>query len=77
MNDGGIEIKLTKDEALVLFDWLSRFNQNHDSKFEDQAEQRVLWDIEAALESLLAEPLMQDYKIRLLQARSNLRDPEE
>ena len=38
MNDGGIEIKLTKDEALVLFDWLSRFNQEHDLKFEDQAE---------------------------------------
>ena len=40
-----------------MLDWLSRFNENRDGTFRDQAEQRVLWNIDAALESSLAAPL--------------------
>lgn len=47
---GQVTISLSNDEALVLFEWLSSFNQGHHD-FEDQAEQRVLWDLEGMLES--------------------------
>ena len=62
MSDEKINIELTKDEAIVLFEFLGRFNENDDlSKFEDQSEQRVLWDIECILEKQLSEPFRADY----------------
>ena len=42
-----VSIELSGDEALVLFEWITRFNKREDAEFEDQAEQRVLWDIES------------------------------
>ena len=62
MNDK-INIILEKDEAIVLFDFLARFNQNDNKEvFEDQAEQKILWDIESILEKQLTEPLLPNYK---------------
>jgi hypothetical protein len=50
-----VTLRLARDEAVVFNDWLSRFNaESH--RFRDQAEQRVLWNIEASLESVLVEP---------------------
>ena len=40
-------LKLSHDEAIVFFEWLARFNAFEEHQFEDQAEQRVLWDLEA------------------------------
>ena len=62
-----ISIELTKDETLVLFEFLARFNETeHPDIFEDQAEQKVLWIIEGQLEKQLVEPFRPDYKkIRL------------
>ncbi|MHB9112293.1 MAG: hypothetical protein ACYC4D_06660 [Thermoleophilia bacterium] len=75
MNDR-ISLELTNVEALVLFDWIKRFNVNELDQFEDQAEQRVLWDIEAQLERILITPLGTDYKNLLIQARNRIRDKE-
>ena len=62
MNDESIIIHLTKNEALVFFDFLARINSKNDDKFiEDQAEQRVLWDIESTLETQLAELFQSNY----------------
>ncbi len=72
-----VTIELTKDEALVLFDFLARFNDTyHENIFEDQAEQRVLWNIEAILERNLAEPFMPNYSDMVKQARNNIRDEQ-
>ena len=64
---------LTRDEAVVLFEWLARFNAKQDYQFEDQAEQRVLWN----LESTLVEPFKPDYDEVLASARSRVRDSTE
>jgi hypothetical protein len=69
-----VAIQLSPDEALVVFDWLSRFNESGDGTFRDQAEQRVLWDIHAALESSLAAPLDSQYDLLLAAARKQVRD---
>jgi hypothetical protein len=46
--DDDILITLSQDQALVLFDWLARTGtRDQPAEFEDQAEQRVLWDLEA------------------------------
>jgi hypothetical protein len=49
-----ISLELTPSEALVLFEFLSRFSDDDVLVLEDQAEERVLWDLCASLESILA-----------------------
>lgn len=60
MTDGNVELRLTNAEALVLFEWLAAA---HDANglIVDEAEQRVLWDLESQLETKLVEPLMPHY----------------
>lgn len=68
-------IELTSDEALVLLDWVARFNESaKEGSFNDQAEERVLWDIEACLEAVLSDTLSSNYKAILAKARDQIRD---
>lgn len=74
----GISVALSHDQALVLFEWLARTGADEQpAVFEDQAEQRVLWDLEAVLEKHLVDPFKSDYRERLEQARGRVRDSEE
>lgn len=73
--DEHFSVKLSGDEALVLFDWLARFNESNSSNLTDQAEQRVLWDIESSLESALIQVFSEDYSSLLNEARSRLQYP--
>jgi|GEM_PF-503083 len=73
-----MNIVLTKNEALVLFEFLSRFNESDKKElFEDQAEEKVLWDIEALLERQLSEPFRRNYSKIIKQAREQVRDEIE
>lgn len=69
-----IQIILSNNEALVLFEWLVRFNENNENKFQDQSEERVLWDLEAELEKCSLISLSEDYISRLVAARDTLKD---
>ena len=69
-----VVLTLSQQEALVLFEWLANFNEHGTSAFADQAEQRVLWNLEAGLESVLVAPLRRDYDKLLEQARAAVRD---
>ena len=72
-----INLTVTKDEALVLFEFLARFNQTeHKDIFEDQAEQKTLWILEGQLEKQLVEPFRPDYKDIIKEARNKIRDEE-
>ena len=66
-------LPLTNDEALVFFDWLCRFNEGK-AAFEDQAEKRLLFDLEAKLEKLLPVVLDENYLATLKAARERVRD---
>lgn len=72
--DEKVTITLTRNEAIVLFEFLSRFTEQQQLDIRDQAEQRVLWDILAGLESALPEPLAHDYDQHLQRARESIRD---
>ena len=74
MQSTRVKLEFTIDEALVLYEGLTRFNQRDDTDFSDQAEERVLFDLEAMLEKVLTAPLQSDYAELLAQARSNVRD---
>ncbi len=72
-----INLTLTKDEALVVFDFLARFNQTeHPDIFEDKAEQKTLWILQGQLEKQLVEPFRPDYKEIINEARNKIRDEE-
>ena len=53
-------IKLNNYEVLVFFDWLVKFVENNE--INDEAEQKILYDLECLLESTLEEPFMDNYK---------------
>jgi len=76
MNPKKVTIELTNSEALVLFDFLARFDERDDLLFEDPVERKVLWDIESTLEKSLIEPLRSDYRLLVKQAREEMRNNE-
>ncbi|MFK4728109.1 hypothetical protein ROT00_00305 [Agromyces mediolanus] len=69
-------IDLTEDEVLVLFEWLHRINERPQIEFEDQAEQRAAWNLEAMLESANPALFAGDYRERLQAARDRIRDAD-
>lgn len=78
MSDKNVNIELTREEAIVLFEFLCRFNENDDlSRFEDQSEQRALWDLECILEKKLSETFQADYQEIVKKARESVRDEKE
>ena len=74
MQSKSVKLELTSDAALVLYDWLARVNQWEEIDVADQAEERVLFDLEAMLEKALVAPLQSDYAELLSQARAHVRD---
>lgn len=73
----GLNLTITKDEALVLFEFLARFNETERPDiFEDQSEQKTLWILEGQLKKRLAEPFRPDYKEIINEARNKIRDKE-
>jgi hypothetical protein len=71
-----VDLHLSTDEALVLFDFLTRGqNRSNDySVIADQSELRVLWDIQATLEATLEAVVMPEYDALVAAARARVRD---
>jgi hypothetical protein len=73
MQSTRVKLEFTNDEALVLYNWLARFNQQANADFADQAEEPVLFDLEAMLQKLIVAPLQANYAELLARARANVR----
>ncbi|MDX1920546.1 MAG: hypothetical protein SFU25_07440 [Candidatus Caenarcaniphilales bacterium] len=69
-----ILLRLSTEEAVVLINWLFRFNSNDNNHFEDQAEERILWDLESALEKVTTEVIDEKFEEILLLAKEKVRD---
>jgi hypothetical protein len=72
-----VAIELSNKEALVLFEFLHRFDDEDAYPFADQAEQRVLWKLEGVLEKQLVEIFSPHYGKLLAEAREQVRDPRD
>jgi hypothetical protein len=75
--NGEVAVRLSKAEALVLFEWIHR-EEDRDTALAhlalvDDAERRVLWDLSGSLEAVLAEPFLPEYKEILEAARARVR----
>ena len=69
MNREIVTLELSRAQALVLFEWLSREDGDKSLPVSDPSEQRVLWLIEGQLERTLVEPLDPKYAELLARAR--------
>ncbi len=67
-----VRLSLTHDQALVLFEWLSREDGKSALPTEHEAEQKVLWEIEGQLERALVDPLRPDYAAAVSAARERV-----
>jgi hypothetical protein len=68
-----VDLTLTTDEALVLFDLLRRWEGSGVVEPpRHEAEQIALWNLSAALESLLSAPFAQNYEDLVQRARQRL-----
>lgn len=68
-----VTIELGRIEALVLFEFLHRLDEDEaDQRSIDPPERLALWRLEAALERTLDEPLRPDYHQLLERARGEL-----
>ena len=72
-----IEIQLTRDEAIVLFEFLSRFSDTDKLNIEHQSEERALWNLTCVFEKTLSESFRNNYKEILKSARKRLQDSDE
>lgn len=67
--DEKITLSPSTSEALVLYEWLAR---EEPAQHASGAEQRVLWDIEAQLESALPMLFDADYQDQVARARNEI-----
>ena len=72
-DEESIDLRLSHDEALVLFEFLARFDQNESLCIEDEAERVVLANVLCILEKKLVAPFNANYKNLLESARKSLR----
>jgi len=71
------KIELTANESLVLIEFLIRFRDNEELKIKDPAEELILWDLCAMLESKVPELMDKNYKSLLQKAREIVSDGKE
>lgn len=72
----GVQISLTGDEAIVLFEFLWRNSESNTLAIVDQAEQRALWNLRCVLEKNMSAPFDANFSVLLQDARDRLRDEE-
>lgn len=70
-----IAITFSEEEALVLLEWLHNFNEEeHSILFQDQSEERILFDLEAELERIISVTFDKSYQEILSKSRQKIRD---
>jgi hypothetical protein len=72
MDNESIKIEITNNEALVLFEIVSRYSDTDKLTIEHPAEQQALFNLACALEKLMPQPFEADYKKTLESARQAL-----
>jgi predicted DNA-binding transcriptional regulator YafY len=72
MTPNEITLKLTKQEALVLFEWLAKLEAMGTTVFQHPSEEKVLWKLQGQLESTLQEPFAANYADIVAEARKTV-----
>ena len=73
LTDETATLTLTRAEALVFFEFLSRFDQDEQLDIRDKAEELVLWHLHGAFERQFSEQFSPDYLQKVEAARQQVR----
>lgn len=69
-----MDLNITNDEAIVLWNLLRRYSERDLLGTEDQAEQRALWNLECVLEKMVGNLYEGEWEVALKAAYEKLRD---
>lgn len=69
-----MDLDLTDDEVLILWEFFHRYSSEEILGIQDQAEQRALWNMECVLEKIVGNCYSGRYEDALKAAMSRLRD---
>jgi hypothetical protein len=72
-----MKLELSEDQALVLFEWLSRLDEQDALPCEDESEEVVLWALHGQLEKLLAAQFDPGYRELIAKARERVKTSQE
>ena len=72
-----MQIEISKNEALVLFEFLSRYSETDVLSIEHKAEQQALYNLACAFEKNMTDPFRPDYKRTLELARKKLQNDQQ
>lgn len=72
IDEEDVHLVLEADEALVLFEFLSRFSDDDELSTQHEAETHALWNLQCLLEKKLVAPFRDDYDEILDEARNSL-----
>lgn len=72
-----ITLHLTRDEALVLFEFFARFQETDDFRLEHNAECIAFGHLAGQIDKAVVEPLTANYTELLSQARERLEEGHE
>ncbi len=67
-----IAVHLSRDEALVLFEFFARFDQDNQFRLRNNSEFVAFMKIAGQLEKTLSEPFQENYLDLLASAQANL-----
>lgn len=70
--DTKVRLELSRDQALVLFEWLARSDDQHSLATAHEAEQIVLWVLEGELERALTTLFSPEYEQCVAEARERV-----
>ncbi len=69
-----MDLDISKEEAIVLWNFLRRYSETDMLGTEDQAEQRALWNLECVLEKNVGSLYQEDWESALKSACEKIRD---
>ena len=70
--EDAVTLSLSKNQALVLFEWLTNLDDKDDSDYSHPSEERVVWELQSQLEKILTEPFDAEYPALLSAARAKV-----
>lgn len=72
-----MKLELSDDQVLVLFEWLSRLDEQETLPCEDESEELVLWALHGQLEKLLAAQFDPAYDGLVAAARERVKSNQK
>ncbi|NLF32442.1 MAG: hypothetical protein GX591_16320 [Planctomycetes bacterium] len=76
MTQDEIAMRISRNEALVFFEWLAKVEPMGTTVFQHPSEEKVLWKLQGQLESVLEELFAPNYTEIVAEARTAVASDE-